>query len=256
MKIISLNTWRGDVGREAVLGFLKREAVDTDVFCLQEVWWAPEGGLDTQLVEGLHINTEKHIMRLGQEVADELSDFQPFFHSQLTPYYGLMMLVHKNWQVINSGEIFTFKDKSYIPPPEKRGVHARNIQYVTFETPKGVRTVINIHGIWDGASKADTPDRLRQSEIIVEFLQTLDHPFVFCGDFNLEPDTESIKMFEAIGLQNLIRENGITSTRTSYYTYPEKFADYAFVSPELIVTDFKVLPDEVSDHAPLSIEVL
>jgi endonuclease/exonuclease/phosphatase family metal-dependent hydrolase len=53
------------------------------------------------------------------------------------------------------------------------------------------------------------------------------------------------------GMRNLIREYKITSTRTSFYPKTEKFADYFFVSPEVQVNDFQVLPDEVSDHAPL-----
>ena len=73
-------------------------------------------------------------------------------------------------------------------------------------------------------------------------------------NFNLLPDTESIKKFERAGLKNLIREYNITSTRTSYYTRPEKHADYAFVSDGIEVKDFKILPDKISDHAPMSLE--
>ncbi|MEK7201275.1 MAG: endonuclease/exonuclease/phosphatase family protein, partial [Patescibacteria group bacterium] len=65
---------------------------------------------------------------------------------------------------------------------------------------------------------------------------------------------ESVSRIEAAGLRNLIKEYHVTSPRTSHYTKPEKFADYAFVSAEVTVEDFKVLPDEVSDHAPLYLE--
>ncbi|MGH7175090.1 MAG: endonuclease/exonuclease/phosphatase family protein, partial [Minisyncoccia bacterium] len=57
------------------------------------------------------------------------------------------------------------------------------------------------------------------------------------------------------GMRNLIEEYKITSTRTSFYDETEKFADYAFVSPEAKVLDFKVLPEEVSDHAALYLEI-
>ena len=57
------------------------------------------------------------------------------------------------------------------------------------------------------------------------------------------------------GLRNLVKEYGIISTRTSFYEKEGKMADYALVSPELNVLDFRVLPDEVSDHAALYLEV-
>ncbi|MCX6712734.1 MAG: endonuclease/exonuclease/phosphatase family protein, partial [Candidatus Vogelbacteria bacterium] len=99
----------------------------------------------------------------------------------------------------------------------------------------------------------DTLERLEQSRKIKAFMDSVDSPKILCGDFNLLPDTESLKIIEG-GLRNLIREYGVTSTRTSFYTKPDKFADYVFVSPEIKVVDFKVLPDEVSDHSPLLLE--
>ena len=56
-------------------------------------------------------------------------------------------------------------------------------------------------------------------------------------------------------MRNLIKEYGITSTRTSFYEKENKFADHAFVSSDIEVVDFKVLPDEVSDHAALYLEI-
>jgi endonuclease/exonuclease/phosphatase family metal-dependent hydrolase len=119
-------------------------------------------------------------------------------------------------------------------------------------------TFINFHGLWtdkkEGRGKQDIEERLEQSENILKFTSKLSNPYILCGDFNLLPDTESIKKFERAGLKNLIREYNITSTRTSYYTRPEKHADYAFVSDGIEVKDFKILPDKISDHAPMSLE--
>ena len=61
-------------------------------------------------------------------------------------------------------------------------------------------------------------------------------------------------MIEATGMRNLIKEYNITSTRTSFYKKPVRFADFVFVSKDIKVNDFKVLPDEVSDHAPLFLD--
>jgi hypothetical protein len=46
---------------------------------------------------------------------------------------------------------------------------------------------------------------------------------------------------------NLVKDYNVTSTRSSHYPKEEKFADYIFVSKDIEVKDFKVLPDEVND---------
>ena len=61
-------------------------------------------------------------------------------------------------------------------------------------------------------------------------------------------------MLEEEGLRNLIAEHGVTSTRTTLYPRAESFADYVLVSAGVDVLEFRVLPDEVSDHAPLLLE--
>ena len=59
---------------------------------------------------------------------------------------------------------------------------------------------------------------------------------------------------ENLPMKNLILEHKITSTRTSFYTKDIKFADFIFVDNKVEVIDFKVLPDEVSDHNPIYLE--
>lgn len=68
------------------------------------------------------------------------------------------------------------------------------------------------------------------------------------------PETKSLKMLEDLGMRNLIRESGVTSTRSSHYKKPLRFADYTLVSPDIKVNDFKVLPDEVSDHLAMYLD--
>lgn len=150
--------------------------------------------------------------------------------------------------------MFVYKYKGYIPEGDI-GNHARNIQYVTVQTSNGPLTVVNFHGLWNGKGKTDTEDRMNQSKNILEFIKNLQGEHVLCGDFNLLPNTKSIAVLENAGLQNLIKRFGITSTRTSHYTKPDKYADYVFVTNEIKVKDFKVLPEEVSDHHALYLEI-
>ena len=62
---------------------------------------------------------------------------------------------------------------------------------------------------------------------------------------------------QELGLKNLITEYNATSTRTTLYNgSDEKFADYVFVSQDIVVEKFEVLPDVVSDHAALYLEFI
>lgn len=117
--------------------------------------------------------------------------------------------------------------------------------------------MVNFHGLWqDGTAKKDNPDRIEQSRrILAELESHRGEPVLICGDFNLLPEGQSLAMLEE-GMRNLIKEYGVTSTRSSHYpmTKPSRFADYILVSPEVDVHDFQVLPDEVSDHLALTLD--
>ena len=129
------------------------------------------------------------------------------------------------------------------------------MQYIRIEKTGKILNISNIHGLWNGQGKNDTEQRIEQSMRIKGFLEKLEGDIVLCGDFNLLPETKSISIIENIGLKNLIKEFNITSTRTSFYKKPLKFADYIFTSKNIMIKSFEVLPDEVSDHSPLIIEV-
>lgn len=247
MKIISLNTWGGIGGTPALLEFFKMHR-DADIFCLQEIFHGGED--DPEEMVGKAENKEYRLFDLIQEA---LPDHIAFFRPHLKDYHGLAIFVKMGIEVLEEGERFVHKHKGHTP--EVLGFHARNIQYVKLMYKEKELCIINFHGLWTGNGKTDTEERILQSKNIVEFTKSLSSDFLLCGDFNLLPDTESMKMIEDTGLRNLITEYGITSTRTFHYTRTDLYADYAFTTPGIVVTDFKVLPDEVSDHSPLYIEI-
>jgi len=253
MKLISLNTWGGRAGKANLLAFFEKHRDSADIFCLQEMWSAPYKDLEGHAAGGKAIDHSQIMVYGVQEISKLLTDYEAYFRPHLLDDYGLLLLVKKDVKIIEEGEIFVHKHKGYVPEGDL-GNHARNIQYVKFETPLGPRTVINFHGLWNGGGKTDSPDRLLQSDKIADFIKSLNNPFVLCGDFNLLPDTESLKKLEMLGLRNLIKEGGITSTRTSFYDKPSKFADYTLVSKGIEVKAFRVLSDEVSDHSPMYLE--
>jgi endonuclease/exonuclease/phosphatase family metal-dependent hydrolase len=244
MKVISLNTWGARAGKENLLVFF-RKYKDVDVFCLQEIW---EGGDDEAPKWGAGIDT-----RMLTNIGSILKDHSIFFYPHYHDWYGLAMFVKKDISAIEEGDIFVHKDKGWVHE-DFHANHARNLQYMTIETSNGPKTILNFHGLWNGGPKEDTEERIIQSDRIAKFVENIPNPYVLMGDFNLLPETKSLKMLEDLGLRNLIKEFGITSTRSSHYTKPARFADYTLVSKDIRVNDFKVLPDEVSDHLAMYLD--
>ncbi len=249
MKIITLNTWGGRAGTENLLDFFTRHH-DVDVFCLQEIYSGGEHNKIEQM--GNDGGKEYNLFSLIQQA---LPGYGGYFRPSLGEFYGIAMFVKNDLTVLEEGERFVCKHKGFIPEGNL-GYHARNIQYVKIQQAGKEVYVINFHGLWTGQGKGDTEDRIDQSKKILEFTNGLTEEYVLCGDFNLNPDTESIRLFEDAGLKNLITENNITSTRTSFYkNETEKIADYVFLSSGLEVQNFKVLPEEVSDHSAIALEI-
>lgn len=257
MNILTLNIWGGRAGKECVLEFFERQKDSIDVFCLQEIWKDKYEDLEGVMAGGRPVDHSQLMYRALQDISEVLTEHDAYFRPHYRENYGLCMFVRKGLPILEEGEVFVHEYKGYEPLPEKEiGFHARNVQFVTLEHRGSALTVMNFHGLWNGQGKSDTESRMLQSKRIVEFLRSVGNPYILCGDFNLTPDTESLRKIEQEGLTNLISAYGITSTRTSIYTKPERYADYVFVSPGVEVTNFEVLPDEISDHAPLLLQVI
>lgn len=244
MKIITLNTWGGRVQKE-FMDFLSKNQ-DVDVFCFQEIYHksththVEQGGLDPNLT-------------LFDDIGKVLPNHKGYFRPHYIETYGLAVFVKNGLQVEQEDEHFVHRHKGYIPDGAV-GNHARNVQVVVLKTDKGKLNIFNFHGLWNGGGKTDTEDRLNQSKKLAEYIERFEGAKILCGDFNLEPHTESIKVVENLPMRNLIKEYRIISTRTSYYTKDVRFADYMFVNDQVEVRDFRVLTDEVSDHAPLLLD--
>lgn len=234
---MTLNIWGGHV-KQPLIDFIKSNR-DVDIFCLQEVYH--------NALERVSLEEREVSLNILSELQAILTEHDAFFRPVVNDIYGLGMLVKKKIDVIDEGEIIIHENPNYIG----RGpTHSRNLQWLQYQSNNSIHSVFNVHALWNGKGKTDTPERVAQSKKIKEFISTINTPKILCGDFNLRPDTESIKLIES-GLNNLINEYGVQSTRSGLYTKAEKFADYIFVSPEIKVKSFEVLNIEVSDHLPL-----
>jgi endonuclease/exonuclease/phosphatase family metal-dependent hydrolase len=239
MKLITLNIWGGTV-LEPLLSFFERRK-DIDIFCLQEVY---HDAREKICQENCHkdLNLLSSINRI---LHNHKSYFRPVIEG-----YGIAIFVKKNIDVLDEGDLWIHENPNY---PGRGPTHSRNMQWVKIRSNQKKYTISNVHGLWNGQGKSDSSERLLQSKRISDFLEKVDESKILCGDFNLRPDTKSLEIVE-VGMHNLVKAHNIRSTRTSYYTKDEKFADYIFTCPKVAVNRFEVIEEEVSDHAPLLLD--
>jgi hypothetical protein len=260
LRICSLNLWGGQVF-EPLLEFVRQQAPRTDLFCFQESLAAAE-----LLPLSCGFRTT-----LFRDLAAALPDFDGIFdpvvswpestsnHRQITVPFGLATFARRSLPIVERrpARIIDHQDTLDAVP----GLHPiiRWLQLTYLRVPGGTLMVANYHGIARPGSKLDSDERLEQSRAIRRVLDAQDGPLVLVGDFNLLPDTESVRLLGE-GRRNLVLDRAIPTTRSRlnpYYGTPQEqpHANYAILSPELEVVDFQVPDVEISDHLPMLLEL-
>ncbi len=258
MKLLSLNIWGGTQG-QPLFNYLMAEAKDTDIFCFQEVFSAKE---PAPLV------SSEARMYMFEELEKMLPSFHGVFCQRSSGYnyhsavefpvsHGLAIFVKESIKIIGS------RAETIGAPTDPHASLAdgdTKIQILDLALANGSLSVFNYHGPALPGDKLDTPERILCSEALKALLEkSQSKAKILCGDFNLMPETQSIKILEA-GMRNLIKEYAIKSTRNKIswnkYHNIQHFADYTFVSPGVEVKSFEVPYNEVSDHLPMILEFL
>ena len=243
-----------------LMEFLRAAAPDTDFFCLQEIFDSPEenrtvswGGradIFNDLCAGLPDFTPYYAVAMHDFDGDEYLDF--------TLSHGIVIFAKKDITITSHGDFFISGEDWHAK--NDHSIFPHKLQYVRFKKNGTPYTLANVHGVAYPGNKLDVPERIAQSQKIIDFLAAETGEKILGGDFNLMPNTESIRMIERTGMRNLIKDFVVKTTRNqlSYGQYPESqrqyFADFAFVSPGIHIIDFQVPRIEISDHLPLVIE--
>ncbi len=240
MKLISLNTWCGII-YEPLKKFIEDQAKDTDIFCFQEI----RNGKYLGALEG---ETED----LFTKIKDILPDFKGYY-TEMLPGIGIATFVKNSIEIekFKSDTVLFSEELSNIEKFNNEKPHPRVIQIILL---KNKLNILNFHGV-HGDFKKDTKERELQTKRLKKILNDLSGPKILVGDFNLMPDTMAIFELEK-EMRNLMKGSHFKTTRSSYYEKRDilPFADYAFVSKDIVINNFEVLPNEVSDHLALLLE--
>ncbi len=236
-----------------LLKLIERLDGEIDIFCFQEVF---STNADMEIADGARAS-------LHEDISEILTSYRAF-HSPKSKGYDYSGFIGKD---INFGNAIFIKESIPILSYDEmfnivsdaghdwRKNAIAKAQFMTIQAGNAPLAICNFHGMWiKDTHKKDTPERIEQSHHIRKILDSFPGEKIICGDFNLLPDGESIRILEH-GMRNLIKEHDITSTRSSLYkTSPIRYADYVLVTPGIKVNDFTVLPDEVSDHLAVTLD--
>jgi len=266
MRILCLNGWGGRL-HDRLVSYLCE--VDPDILCLQEVVHTPslrkpwllyrDDGAElpqrANFYSDIRDALPHHSAYFAPAAQGALWDGDQAFASQ----WGLATFVRQTIPVIGQAQSFVhgvFSPDGFGDHPRSRTAHAVRV----FDMPSlGPVTVAHMHGLRDLGGKQDTPARLvqaRRLRALVESAAENNDRLVVCGDFNVEPESETFAVLSEIGLTDLVTGRGFKSTRNSFYKKPGRFADYMLTNAQVAVSSFTVVEaPEVSDHCPLLLEI-
>jgi len=257
MRLLCLNLWGGRKDK-LLFDYLKQQAKSVDIFCFQEVFDSQSGPTGHH---GAHPHLYSELQRL-------LANFESVYGPTYTGWIdkekvnfevseGQAIFVKKDYAVLGKGSVYIYGDEKTIITDDFKN-EPKNLLYTKLAIAGQELLVVNPHGKWYPGDKLDTPERLEESQTIINFLKSFIGPKILCGDFNLMPDTESIAIIEKSGLRNLITEFKITNTRNEIswrrYRNKQRFADYIFTSPEVRAKNLEVPYNLVADHLPLILD--
>lgn len=259
MKLISLNTWGGKFFEELIES-VNIHSADTDIFCFQEM---SDTKSDVKMCKSFRAN-------LLSETKGVLLNFQAFYFPVVSGFdfdanpatydltFGQAIFVKNSIKVTSKNNYFISKDKDFQKLKKDFSNLPTPLQCISFSLGNQPFSVFNFHGTSYPGDKLDTDKRLSEAKKVKGIMESKNGAKILVGDFNLLPETESIKIFNE-GMRNLIKEFNIQRTRSKlspYFGEPDfqKHADYIFVSNDIKVMDFQVPKIEISDHLPMILE--
>jgi threonine aldolase/endonuclease/exonuclease/phosphatase family metal-dependent hydrolase len=266
MRVMSLNGWGGKL-HERLISYL--HADQPDLLCLQEVVRSPQATKDwlTYRDGGHSLPQRANFFRdVAMALPDHLATFCPaaqgvlWDQNETVPsQWGLATFVHGSLPVTAQAQGFVHKSFSahgYGAHPRSRCAHV--VKVYDYARDRAV-CVGHMHGLRDPSGKMDTPERLAQARKLADLVMRVAEPgdpLIVCGDFNVEPESETFAVLAEIGLTELVTTGGFQGTRSSHYPKAGRFADYMLVNQHVEVRAFTVVTaPEVSDHCPLVLEI-
>lgn len=253
LSILQLNAYTGTYWK-ALSAFLKKNTFD--ILQFQELVGANTivGNMNQQ--ENTY---EKLSALLGEDYQGRLFKTETFTSSP-TSFDGVATFLRKDMLILEEKDII--QKEAIFPFDSKRTDYnniGRGALALKVKKEGKIFWLLNTHLAWSPDDK-DSKEKIRQAKILANFLEKLNEPFIFSGDLNVSPKTQTIQLLNAVG-RNLTDENNVTNTldeklHGAQHLFPPGLAvDYIFVSHDITVENFSVINNDMSDHLGLKAKV-
>lgn len=225
------------VGDDAIEDYLSKDPIDESTKNLKYSFFAPlwiKKGFSKDNFHG----KEKFEFSYGGNI-----EFGNYVKSKYDIVKGQNIFVQNHFTYVT--------DWSNWPEEDHRAVQVVD---VLIAKDKKLR-LLNYHGIWT-QHKQGNDLTLSACKTIKRLASEVDYPVIITGDFNLFPDTPSIKLFENnfIILPNKYCIKTTRPRSNELSGVKRNVVDYIFVSKNIKVNNFEVLQSDVSDHLPLILD--
>lgn len=264
MRLLSLNVALFETNNDLLLKFLSKQ--NLDILCLQEVAEKIDASVNPDFASKNTIDkaTKKlkhsffgltwmvkdfHLKNFHQKENFDF-DFGGFLHA------GNYLKTH--FRITKKSNVFV-KGNSQIKVTDwsswpKSQIKAVQVVDLELSNSKKLR-VLNYHGIWT-REKVGNDETLKACRKILDLAKEVNYATIIVGDFNLFPDTPSMRVFYKDFISMVDKYNILTTRPKSneLSNLKRNIVDYVLVSKDVKVNSFAVLDSEVSDHLPLILD--
>lgn len=259
MKLVNLNIWIKINNSKLVATFLDSEK--PDIICLQEV----SRHLDKNVFEAYR---SQEIIK-GIIWKDYWYSFfgslwvSEYFMKNNKKYRDFWWRIEQWNEIISKFPIITAENKFYYreyflfnnTTNWEKTDHGRALQKIELIANGKKLQILIIHWIWT-RNKLGDERTIAQCKYIVEIARQNDIATIIVGDFNLLPESDSIKIINKEFI-NLLKINNIKSTRPDFNDNVDiwnNVVDYVFVNDKIKINNFTVIETNISDHFPLILD--
>lgn len=250
MKIIQLNAWLGRLSGP-VARFISEQ--NADVVCIQEAY-IPNKDAIAAIADQYNFLDE--LVRVGNY------KYQSFAKNWAMPVAGAEIIegnvILSRYPITSEHTEHTFGKYHVRNSSADCIANTRIWQSCSVQANNGIFTVANYQGYLSGIDPMGDGTTLETIKKVIKFIDSLPRPLIVCGDFNVSPSSDSMKLLSS-KLRNLTLENNINTTLSKVHRAPLKdresvACDYILVSDDINVKSFVVSEEVVSDHKALILE--